>query len=201
MYTENIPYPADWSISLVVYLWKSWNWLSTGGGFLSSLPADLSLRPWWRYFDHQVHGHYGIISQTSHKNTDFSLFWQGYSMKNAFLKGRRKKIICSITFFKSLLRSFTAILEITRNQNTDMSANYYYMSVNCTSLLKIKPSWKSVVFTIKVRKNSLYFAGVFNTTIIPLVLVGYEMIIANSVLRALFTIYHLISNTHTWNNC
>ena len=100
-----MPYPAKWSISLVVYLWKSWNWLSTGDGFLSSLPADMSLRPWWRYFDHQVYGHYGIISQTSHKNTDFSLFWQGYSVKNAFLKGRRKKIICSITFFKSVCKS------------------------------------------------------------------------------------------------
>ena len=30
----------------------------------------------------------------------------------------------------------------------------------------------------------LYFGGVFNKTIIPLALVGYEMIIANSALRA-----------------
>ena len=67
-------------------------------------------------------------------------------------------------------------------------------------LLKIKPSWKSVVFTIKVGKNSLYFVGVFNTTIIPLALVGYEMIIANLALRTSFAIYRLISNTHTWNN-
>ena len=77
----------------------------------------------------------------------------------------------------------------------------YYMSVTCTSVLKIKPSWKSVVFTIKVRKNFLYFVGLFNTTIIPLALVGYEMIIANSALRASFAIYHLISKTHMWNNC
>ena len=34
---------------------------------------------------------------------------------------------------------------------------------------------------------------VFNKTIIPLVLVGYEMIIANSALRASLAIYHLIS--------
>ena len=39
------------------------------------------------------------------------------------------------------------------------------------------------------------FGGVFNKTIIPLVLVGYEMIIANSA------IYHLISNARSWNNC
>ena len=32
--------------------------------------------------------------------------------------------------------------------------------------------------------NSRYFVGVFNETIIPLVLFGYEMIIANSALRA-----------------
>ena len=50
---------------------------------------------------------------------------------------------------------------------------------------KLKTSWKSVVFTNKVGKNSRYFVGVFNKTIIPLSLVGYEMIIANSALRAL----------------
>ena len=38
------------------------------------------------------------------------------------------------------------------------------------------------------------FEGVFNKTIIPLALVGYEMIIANSALRASLAIYHLISN-------
>ena len=47
----------------------------------------------------------------------------------------------------------------------------------------------------------LYFGGVFNATIIPLSLVGYEMIIANSSLRASLAIYHLISNAHSWNNC
>ena len=34
---------------------------------------------------------------------------------------------------------------------------------------------------IKWGKNSRYFVGVFNKTIIPLALVGYEMIKANSV--------------------
>ena len=48
----------------------------------------------------------------------------------------------------------------------------------------------------------LYFlGGVFNKTIIPLALVGYEMIIANSALRASSAIYHLISNARSWNNC
>ena len=45
------------------------------------------------------------------------------------------------------------------------------------------------------------FGGVFNKTIIPLVLVGYEMIIANSALRASLAIYHLISNARSCNNC
>ena len=31
-------------------------------------------------------------------------------------------------------------------------------------------------------------------------LVGYEMIIANSALRASLAIYHLITNTHSWIN-
>ena len=45
------------------------------------------------------------------------------------------------------------------------------------------------------------FLGVFNKTIIQLTPVGYEMIIANWALRALFAIHHLISNEHLWNNC
>ena len=64
---------------------------------------------------------------------------------------------------------------------------------NCTRLLKIKTSWKSVVFTNEVGKNSWYFVGLFNKTIIPLALVWYEMIIANSALRASLATYHLIS--------
>ena len=47
----------------------------------------------------------------------------------------------------------------------------------------------------------LYFWGVFNETIIPLVLVGYEVIIANSALCASLAIYHLICNARLWNNC
>ena len=43
----------------------------------------------------------------------------------------------------------------------------------------------------------LYFGGVFNKTIILLALVGYEMIIANSTLRASLAIYHLISNARS----
>ena len=50
--------------------------------------------------------------------------------------------------------------------------------------LKLKTSWKSVAFTNKVEKNSRYFLGVFNKTVIPLGLAGYEMIIINSALRA-----------------
>ena len=43
--------------------------------------------------------------------------------------------------------------------------------------------------------------SVFNKAIIPVALVGYEMIIANSALRASLAIYHLISNARSWNNC
>ena len=50
--------------------------------------------------------------------------------------------------------------------------------------LKLKTTWKSVVFTKKVGENSRCFLGVFNKTIIPLLLVGYEIILANSALRA-----------------
>ena len=50
-------------------------------------------------------------------------------------------------------------------------------------------SYCSLVFYI--------LGGVFNKTIIPLALVGYEMIIANSALRASLAIYHLISNARS----
>ena len=42
---------------------------------------------------------------------------------------------------------------------------------------------------------------IFNKTIIPLALVGYKMIMANSALCASLAIYHLISNARSWNNC
>ena len=56
-------------------------------------------------------------------------------------------------------------------------------------------------FLFSFHSSFLQFWGVFNKTIIPLALVGYEMIIANSALRASLAIYHLISNARPWNNC
>ena len=41
---------------------------------------------------------------------------------------------------------------------------------------------------------------VFNNTIIPLTLVGYEIVIGNEALRASLAIYHLISNAGSWKN-
>ena len=49
--------------------------------------------------------------------------------------------------------------------------------------------------------NIAILLGILNKTIIPLALVGYEIIIAYLALRASLAIYHLISNTHSWNNC
>ena len=58
-----------------------------------------------------------------------------------------------------------------------------------------------VVLEKEISKAYQYFLIVFNKTIIPLALVGYEMIIANSALRTSSAIYHLISNARSWNNC
>ena len=68
---------------------------------------------------------------------------------------------------------------------------------NCRRPLKIKNKLKIGCFFInKVGKNSRYFVGVFNKIIIPLALVGYEKIIANS---AATTISY---KTRTpWSNC
>ena len=54
---------------------------------------------------------------------------------------------------------------------------------------KLKTSWKSVAFTNKVGKrilDSVLWAFLIYEKIIPLALVGYEMIIAISALRASF---------------
>ena len=59
--------------------------------------------------------------------------------------------------------------------------------------------FEAFLFFLKVSLH--YFWVVFNKTIIPLALVGYEMIIANSALCASLAIYHLISNARSWNNC
>ena len=56
------------------------------------------------------------------------------------------------------------------------------------------------LFVVIVALFSIFW-GVFNKTIIPLALVGYEMIKANKALRASLAIYHLISNARSWNNC
>ena len=51
----------------------------------------------------------------------------------------------------------------------------------------------------------IYFTLVFNILeaflVIPLELVGHEMILASWALRASFPIYHLMSNVRMWNNC
>ena len=49
--------------------------------------------------------------------------------------------------------------------------------------------------------NIAILLGVFNKTIIPLALVGYEIVKANSELLASLVIYHPISNARSWNNC
>ena len=51
-----------------------------------------------------------------------------------------------------------------------------------------------VAFEKEISKAYKYYLIAFNKTIIPLAPVGYEMIIANSALRASLAIYHLISN-------
>ena len=45
------------------------------------------------------------------------------------------------------------------------------------------------------------FGGVLNKTFVPLALVRYEMIVANSALWASLVFNHLTSNKREWNNC
>ena len=59
---------------------------------------------------------------------------------------------------------------------------------------------KYICIYISLDMKTFLKTGVY-LTIIPLELVGYEMIIAHSALRASLAIYHLISNAPSWNNC
>ena len=70
------------------------------------------LRPWWRYSDRQVHGHYGVIGQTSHKNTDFFLFWPAMARKMLSYKGRKKKEYMLHCVFQEFILT-VAIPEVT----------------------------------------------------------------------------------------
>ncbi len=55
-------------------------------------------------------------------------------------------------------------------------------------------------FLFLLKSSFLYLGAVFNKTIIPLALIGYDMIIANSALRVSLAVYRLISNARSWNN-
>ena len=72
---------------------------------------------------------------------------------------------------------------------------------NCTRMLKIKNKLKIGYFYKESGEEFSIFCGVFNKTIIPLALVGNEMIIAKEALLASPATYHLISNAHSYNNC
>ena len=68
---------------------------------------------------------------------------------------------------------------------------------NCMRLLKIKNKLKVGCFLQIKSERILDVSRAFLIKQLDLALVGYEMIIANC---ALLAIYHLISNAHSWNN-
>ena len=55
---------------------------------------------------------YGVVGQTSHKNTDFFLLWPGFSQKNAFLtRAKKKEFLLHCVFHEFIL--IVAIPEMT----------------------------------------------------------------------------------------
>ena len=72
---------------------------------------------------------------------------------------------------------------------------YHHGSTNMVSVREI---YGGFVFLFSLVYHPL---GAFLLKkIIPIVLLGSEMIIANLTLRASLNIYHLISNARSWNN-
>ena len=73
---------------------------------------------------------------------------------------------------------------------------------NCMCLLKIKNKLKIGCFYKKLGRILDILWASYKTIIILFHRhVGYEMIIANSVLLTSLAVYHLISNAQSWNNC
>ena len=66
-------------------------------------------------------------------------------------------------------------------------------------MLSVSVNYWGVFIFISVSSFN-YFGAFLIKEIIPLALVGYGMIIANSALCASLVIYHLISNARLWNN-
>ena len=58
-----------------------------------------------------------------------------------------------------------------------------------------------VVLAKRNQQDLAIFRYYYYFLIIPLALIGYEMIVANSALRASLAVYHLTSNKRGWNNC
>ena len=114
-----------------------------------------------------------------------------HSNSNPFLRNKQLPYILLLLLKTESLNN--AILELwLAYPSWYMSNNTMFSKYgNCTRLLKIRNKLKTGSF----------FVRVFNKTIIPLALVGYEMIIANLVPRASLAIHHLICNAHSWNNC
>ena len=82
----------------------------------------------------------------------------------------------------------------TARMPSDFPLAVVFASSTSGRFVKLKPIKFSYNFQV-------YNCTEFNKTIIPFALVGYEMVIANSALRAMLAIYHLISNARSWNNC
>ena len=74
------------------------------------------------------------------------------------------------------------------------------METNCVKCCQAKKCQNNILLSFSSMEGFGKLMK-FNKTIIPFALVGYEMIIANSALRASLAIYHLISNARSWNNC
>ena len=108
--------------------------------------------------------------------------------------------------FNSSSRTFSFAITLSNSSCNGQFTSRFYFSCFSSYSLKCRTYFKLILCLLKLsheqktntrcdRPSFLYFGSVFNKTIIPLALVGYEMIIANSALRASLAIYHLLVNS------
>lgn len=83
-------------------------------------------------------------------------------------------------------------LEPSSSRATGLIVSYHSLYKLLYRVLQIWQAYEK--FFRRLHFSFLYFGAIFNIIIIPLLLVGYETVIARSALSVSLAIYHLTSN-------
>ena len=111
-------------------------------------------------------------------------------IKNYIIGYCNSRVLIDLAIIVSCIR---AIIQCSTNI---INCTYHFVLILQNNVRKIKSALHYVYFIQGIICGHCFI----KTIIIPLILVGYEMITANLALRALVAIYHLLSKLLSWNN-